>query len=83
MRDDALGRMYARRQIDKPQYLAGRAYQETADRATLGSVKSIDLAKTRVSGGAVPETLTEASKERWRGCVQSSSGSRIATGSRA
>jgi hypothetical protein len=40
LRDDPFGRMYARRQIDQPQYLAGRAYQETADQATLGAVRA-------------------------------------------
>ena len=63
LRDDALGRMFARRQIGQPQYLAGRAYQECADRATLGSVRSIDLSKTKVSGGALPDMLTEAKQK--------------------
>jgi hypothetical protein len=62
LRDDALGRMYARRQIDQPQYLAGRAYQETADQATVGSIRSIDFSKTLVSGGALPDILTDSRK---------------------
>jgi hypothetical protein len=59
LRDDPLGRMHSRRQIDRPQFMGGRAYQETADRATLGAVRSIDLTKTRVSGGRGPDMLTE------------------------
>jgi hypothetical protein len=58
LRNDPLGRMFARRQIDQAQYQAARQYQETADRATLGAVRSVDLAKTKVSGGIAPDMLT-------------------------
>jgi hypothetical protein len=59
LRDDPIGRMHSRHQIDESQYQAARAFQEAADRSMLGSVKSIDWGKTRVSGGAIPDPLPE------------------------
>ena len=50
--------MHARQQIDEAQYRAARKFQEAADRATLGTVRSIDLTKTKVSGGLPPDPLT-------------------------
>jgi hypothetical protein len=58
LKDDPVGRMHSRHQIDQAQYRAARAFQEAADRSTLGSVKSIDLSKTKVSGGMPPDPLT-------------------------
>jgi hypothetical protein len=54
-----LGRMYARKQIDQSQFLAGRTYQQHHDAAIIGSVRSIDLSKTKVSGGLAAEPLTD------------------------
>jgi hypothetical protein len=59
LRGDALGHMYARHQISEPQFQAGRRYQEHHDNAELGSIRSINLEKTRVSGGQFPEPVTE------------------------
>ena len=58
LRDDPVGRMHSRRQIDEAQYSAARAFQQAADQATLGAVKSIDWTKTRVTGGLPPDPLT-------------------------
>jgi hypothetical protein len=58
LRDDPIGRMFARRQVDIAQYQAARAYQQTADQATLGAMRTIDLSETRVSGGMAPDMLT-------------------------
>ena len=59
LKDDPVGRMHSRHQIDEAQYQAARAYQLAADQATLGSVRSVDLEKTKVSGGLAPEPLTD------------------------
>jgi hypothetical protein len=62
LRDDPVGRMHSRHQIDEAQYKAARAYQQTADRAMLGAVRSVDLSRTKVSGGLAPDPLTEGRK---------------------
>jgi hypothetical protein len=59
LRDDPVGRMHSRHQIDEAQYKAARAFQQAADEATIGSVRSVDLGKTKVSGGLPREPLTE------------------------
>lgn len=58
LRDDPVGRMHSRKQIDEAQYKAARAYQQPADQATLGAVRSVDLSRTKVSGGQAPDPLT-------------------------
>jgi hypothetical protein len=58
LRDDPVGRMHSRHQIDQEQYSAARAYQELADTATIGAVRSVDLSKTKVSGVTAPDPLT-------------------------
>ena len=65
LKDDPVGRMHSRRQIDEAQYKAARAFQECADRATLGSMRSVDLAKTKVSGGLPADPLPMRNGERW------------------
>jgi hypothetical protein len=59
LRSDPLARLHSHRQIDEAQYNAGRAYQrdvETAERF----VRSLDLTRERVDGGAPSEPLTDA-----------------------
>lgn len=63
LKEDPLGRLFARKQIGQPQFLAGRAYQENHDAAQIGSVHSLDLAKTPVSGGLPPEPLTDRQRQ--------------------
>ena len=58
-RSDPLARLHSHKQIDEAQYNAGRAYQrdvQTAER----SVRSLDLTRERVDGGAPSEPLTDA-----------------------
>ena len=45
-------------QIDTAQYSAARAYQELVDTATIGSIRSVDLSKTKVSGVMASDPLT-------------------------
>jgi hypothetical protein len=40
LREDPLGRMYARHQIDAAQFQGAQAYQEASDRSVLGTVSS-------------------------------------------
>lgn len=59
LRSDPLARLHSHKQIDEAQYDAGRAYQrdvETAERL----VRSLDLTRERVDGGAPAEPLTDA-----------------------
>jgi hypothetical protein len=59
LRSDPLARLHSHKQIDEAQYRAGRAYQrdvETAERF----VRSLDLTRERVDGGAPAEPLTDA-----------------------
>jgi hypothetical protein len=60
LRDDPLGRMFARHQIDQPQYLGGRSYQELIEVVQIGAMRSVDLGKTLVSGGRFSEPLTDS-----------------------
>jgi hypothetical protein len=57
LRDDAIGRMHSRHQLTEAQYGAARAFQQAADQALFVTVRSLDLTKTRVSGGAPPDPL--------------------------
>jgi hypothetical protein len=63
LRDDPVGRMHSRHQIDEAQYQAARMFQQAADRATLGAVRSVDLSKTKVSGGLTPDPLSDTRKQ--------------------
>jgi hypothetical protein len=57
LRDNPLGRMYSKSQIDKPQYLAGCAYQRAAADAEVGSGGS--LWGMRVDGGSVAQPVND------------------------
>jgi hypothetical protein len=50
LRDDPLGRLRARRQIDDAQYHGGRIYQALHNRAHVFSLRSLDPMRDRVSG---------------------------------
>lgn len=62
LRDDPLGRLHDRRQIDEAQYSAGRAYQRDFETAERGP-RAIDPSKEAVDGGRVPEPLTEQQRK--------------------
>jgi hypothetical protein len=59
LRDDPIGRMRSRRQIDQAQYLGAREYQAVYDACQIGSMRSVDLEKLKVDGGLPPEPLTD------------------------
>ena len=60
-RDDPLGDLHARRQIDEAQYQGGRAFQSTFELAERGS-RAIDFTLEYVDGGLMPEPITEAQR---------------------
>jgi hypothetical protein len=62
LRDDPLGRLHDRHQIDEAQYHAGRAYQHDFETAERGP-RAIDPSKEAVDGGVMPEPLTEQQRK--------------------
>lgn len=58
-RDDPLGRLHARGQIDEAQYQAGRRWQSLFEAAQIGGIKAMDTTKEPVDGGSAPEVLTD------------------------
>ena len=58
LRDDPLGRLHDRHQIDEAQYLAGRAFQRDWERAEKGP-QAIDPSKEAVDGGCMPDPIDE------------------------
>lgn len=59
LRDDPLGRLHSRKQIDDAQYHAGRAYQRDWETAERGP-RAIDPTKEAVDGGMLAEPITES-----------------------
>ena len=60
LREDAVGRMHARHQVDGAQYQAARAYQRLYDCATIGQLSPADLLRPRVDGGRAPDPISAA-----------------------
>src|SRR6516165_10405991 len=60
LREDPIGRMHARRQVDEAQYSAARAYQRLYDTATIGQLSPADLLRPRVDGGKAPDPISAA-----------------------
>jgi hypothetical protein len=60
LREDPIGRMRARRQVDAAQYHAARAYQQLYDRATIGALSPADPSRIRVDGGRMPDPISAA-----------------------
>src|SRR6516164_11418601 len=60
LREDPIGRMHARRQVDAAQYNAARAYQQLYDRATIGTLSPADPSRIRVDGGRTPDPISAA-----------------------
>jgi hypothetical protein len=60
LREDPIGRMHARRQVDGAQYNAARAYQQLYDRATIGNLSPADPSRIRVDGGKAPDPISAA-----------------------
>jgi hypothetical protein len=59
IRNDPLGQMYARHQVDRPEYLAARNYQELHATAQIGNIGAMNPCKPYVDGGTFSEFMTE------------------------
>lgn len=60
LRDDPLGRLHDRRQIDDAQYAAGRHYQALCEAAEVSGVRAMDTTKEPVDGrGATSFPFTD------------------------
>lgn len=62
LRDDPLGRLFCRGQIDQAQFDGGQAYRNDWEKAERGP-KAIDPSKEFVDGGALPEPITEGQRK--------------------
>jgi len=67
-RDDPLGDLHDRKQIDEAQYQAGRAFQNDFQTAERGP-RACDFTLEAVDGGLMPEPLTEAQRRAGRQLV--------------
>ena len=72
IRDDPLGRLHARGQIDEAKYNAGRLWQREYECSQIGQVKAIDTTKEPVDGGSFPEPMTERQRRAMRVVSQAS-----------
>jgi hypothetical protein len=62
IRNDPLGRMHSRRQIDEAQYQGGRAFQHDWERAERGP-RAVDPTSEYVDGGQMREPITEGQRK--------------------
>jgi hypothetical protein len=63
VRDDPLGFMHARRQIDDVHLLAGRYWEQLHQRACIGAIQALDTSKEPVDGGAgFPDPITDSQR---------------------
>ena len=61
LRDDLLGRLHDRKQIDEAQFQAGRRFQ--ADWGAQRRACAIDPSKEAVDGGLVPDPIDEGADQ--------------------
>jgi hypothetical protein len=59
LRDDPLGQMHARRQIEQYQFAAGRHMQAAFECAELGALQAVDPGKPVIDSGQTNFSLTE------------------------
>ena len=62
IRNDPLGRLHSRRQIDEAQYQGGRAFQSDWERAERGP-RAVDPTREYVDGGQMREPITEGQRK--------------------
>jgi hypothetical protein len=62
IRNDPLGRLHSRRQIDEAQYLGGRAFQDDWEKAERGP-RAVDPTQEYVDGGQAREPITERQRK--------------------
>jgi hypothetical protein len=59
VRGDPLGKMFARHQISRVRYLAGRGYQEVHASTQIGQLRSADPSRPFVQGGRCGDFVTD------------------------
>src|SRR6202022_4387372 len=62
IRNDPLGRLHSRRQIDEAQYRGGRAFQDDWEKAERGP-RAVDPTREYVDGGRAREPITERQRK--------------------
>src|SRR5580704_18999985 len=62
LRNDPLGRLHARRQIDEAQYQGGRSFQNDWEKAERGP-QAVDPTREYVDGGWAREPITERQRK--------------------
>ncbi|WP_213769936.1 hypothetical protein [Bradyrhizobium sp. dw_78] len=62
LRNDPLGKLHARRQIDEAQYQGGRSFQNDWERAERGP-QAVDPSREYVDGGQFREPITEGQRK--------------------
>src|SRR5437588_10661285 len=62
IRNDPLGRLHSRRQIDEAQYQGGRAFQDDWEKAERGP-QAVDPTREYVDGGRAREPITESQRK--------------------
>jgi hypothetical protein len=62
IRNDPLGRLHSRRQIDEAQYRGGRAFQDDWEKAERGP-QAVDPGREYVDGGQMREPITERQRK--------------------
>jgi hypothetical protein len=62
IRNDPLGRLHSRRQIDEAQYRGGRAFQDDWEKAERGP-QAVDPGREYVDGGQIREPITERQRK--------------------
>ncbi|MGH6643513.1 MAG: DUF6456 domain-containing protein [Bradyrhizobium sp.] len=62
IRNDPLGRLHSRRQVDEAQYQGGRAFQSDWERAERGP-RAVDPTREYVDGGQMREPITEGQRK--------------------
>lgn len=69
LRDDPIGAMHARGQVDEAQYAAARHWQRCYEAVEISGAQAIDTTKEAVDGGRMPEMLTDQYSKAYRDLV--------------
>lgn len=64
LRDDPLGRLEQRGQIDQAQYLAGRTWQRAYETAEISGARAIDPTREHVDGGQIASSAISDEQAR-------------------
>ena len=63
IRDDPIGRLYARGQIDQAQFLAARRWQELYEASEIGKVRGMQLKDPVDGSGPTPDPITDRQRK--------------------